>query len=56
MNRLRDNCPGGLACPHRPRRCLLPHRPAHELVNWLEHWDGDSEDLDVLGFSKAVQM
>ena len=26
FNRLRDNCPGGAACPHRPHPCLKPHR------------------------------
>lgn len=34
FNRLRDNCPGGEACGHRPHPCLASHRPAGGIVDW----------------------
>jgi hypothetical protein len=38
FNRLRDNCPGGQACVHRPHACLQPHRPADsQLIDWTEY-------------------
>ena len=37
MNRLRDNCPGGKSCLHLPDRCLRPHRPAEEAVDWTSY-------------------
>lgn len=38
FNRLRDNCPGGEACVHRPHACLQPHRPAdRELIDWTQY-------------------
>lgn len=37
MNRLRDNCPGGDACVHRPDRCLAPHREEEELIDWTAY-------------------
>lgn len=38
FNRLRDNCPGGDNCPHRPDACINPHRPAEEeLVDWTKY-------------------
>ncbi|KAL8684665.1 MAG: hypothetical protein Q9224_006200, partial [Gallowayella concinna] len=36
MNRLRDNCPGGEACVHGPDKCLRPHRPSEEQVDWTD--------------------
>ena len=37
MNRMRDNCPGGDECVHRPFKCLRAHREAEELVDWTEY-------------------
>jgi len=37
MNRLRDNCPGGAACVHRPDPCLAPHRDTSELIDWTAY-------------------
>lgn len=37
MNRLRDNCPGGDGCVHRPDRCLAPHREVSELIDWTDY-------------------
>ena len=38
FNRLRDNCPGGESCVHRPDACLNPHRPSEqELVDWTTY-------------------
>jgi hypothetical protein len=37
FNRLRDNCPAGDACTHRPRRCLKPHRTMGPVVDWTEY-------------------
>lgn len=37
MNRLRDNCPGGDACIHRPKPCIAPHRRQEELVDWTRY-------------------
>jgi len=34
FNRLRDNCPGGDGCVHRPRPCLRPHRDEAEIIDW----------------------
>lgn len=34
FNRLRDNCPGGDQCIHRPDPCLQPHRARDELIDW----------------------
>lgn len=42
MNRLRDNCPGGTGCIHRPRPCIAPHRSAEELVDWTQYWSLES--------------
>ena len=41
MNRLRDNCPGGDLCVHRPNKCLRAHRPVsnEELIDWTEYVD-----------------
>lgn len=33
FNRLRDNCPGGDACLHRPDPCLIAHRN-NEIIDW----------------------
>lgn len=38
FNRLRDNCPGGELCRHRPKPCLNPHRQETEAVlDWTEY-------------------
>jgi hypothetical protein len=37
FNRLRDNCPAGDACTHRPSRCLKPHRTMGPVVDWTEY-------------------
>jgi len=38
FNRLRDNCPGGNECPHRPHPCLRPHRVAVEaIIDWTTY-------------------
>jgi hypothetical protein len=37
FNRLRDNCPGGAACPHRPHPCLKPHRGMGPVVDWTDY-------------------
>ncbi len=34
FNRLRDNCPGGEVCIHRPRACLKAHRENAEVIDW----------------------
>jgi hypothetical protein len=39
FNRLRDNCPGGAACMHRPDPCLEAHRPAGEIIDWTAYLD-----------------
>jgi hypothetical protein len=41
MNRLRDNCPGGDECVHRPDKCLRAHRQIadDELIDWTEYVD-----------------
>jgi hypothetical protein len=41
MNRLRDNCPGGDECVHRPDKCLRAHRQItdDELINWKDYID-----------------
>jgi len=39
FNRLRDNCPGGDGCVHRPKPCIRAHRPAGELINWEDYWE-----------------
>lgn len=38
FNRLRDNCPGGNACIHRPKPCLRAHRVVSDLINWTLGW------------------
>lgn len=38
FNRLRDNCPGGAACLHRPDPCLNPHRSAEDIIDWTSYW------------------
>jgi hypothetical protein len=39
FNRLRDNCPGGDECVHRPDRCMQAHRAAGgELLDWTKYW------------------
>lgn len=37
MNRLRDNCPGGDECQHGPDKCLRPHRPKGDVVDWTSY-------------------
>lgn len=38
MNRIRDNCPGGDQCVHRPHPCRKPHRPSHsEIIDWTAY-------------------
>ena len=40
FNRLRDNCPGGRECIHRPDACINPHRPSDEgLIDWTAYID-----------------
>lgn len=36
FNRLRDNCPGGDICIHRPRPCLAAHRQ-NTLIDWTDY-------------------
>ena len=36
FNRLRDNCPGGDNCMHRPDACLNPHRVL-EVIDWTQY-------------------
>lgn len=47
FNRIRDNCPGGELCVHRPKPCIRAHRPAGETINWEDYWEsglsGDSQ-------------
>jgi hypothetical protein len=45
MNRLRDNCPGGDLCVHRPQKCLRAHRQVNndELIDWTEYVDAEVE-------------
>jgi hypothetical protein len=39
MNRLRDNCPGGATCVHRPEPCLRSHRTPQSdlLIDWTTY-------------------
>jgi hypothetical protein len=41
FNRLRDNCPGGELCNHRPDACLNAHRK-NEVVDWTTFSSIDS--------------
>ena len=34
FNRLRDNCPGGDDCDHRPHKCIQAHRKKGEIYDW----------------------
>lgn len=41
FNRLRDNCPGGQDCVHRPDACINPHRSSNEeLIDWTVYIEG----------------
>lgn len=42
MNRLRDNCPGGESCSHRPHRCIRAHRNKEEVIlDWTKFCDDE---------------